>query len=410
MVLDEGGSFAGPADILVEDGVIREVGKGLHTTVESYDFSGQWVMPGMIDCHLHAIATTLDTMAMLRTPLSERILEAASILRRTLEAGVTYARDAGGIDVGIRNAVRRGLIPGPELQVVVAPLSETGGHFDGYLPGPAVQISTNYQIPDYPGQPRLVVDGLDEIRKTVRQLLRAGADWIKLCTTGGILSGTGAAPQFTREEILAAFAEAKRRRKPGMVHCYGGEGLRYALEGGVRSIDHGLLLTEEDAQLMAACGCWLVPTVTIQRDLQRWAAEGTLPAAAAGPLREAASHWGEAVKIARAHGVKIALGSDYITREQHGTNLREIAHVAEAGLTTEEALLAATRNGAELLGIGDRYGRIEPGYLFDAIVLDDDPSDLAFARQGKVGCVFKSGRPVVMNNRLKASIQTAIAS
>ena len=410
MVLDAGGDFTGPTDIAVVDGVVADIGRDLRVDAPSYDLRGLWVMPGMVDCHLHAIATSLDTMAMLRTPLSERILEAASILRRTLEAGVTYARDAGGIDAGIRNAVRRGLIPGPELQVVVAPLSETGGHFDGYLPGPAVQISTNYQVPDYPGQPRLVVDGPDEIRKTVRQLLRAGADWIKLCTTGGIMSGTGTAPQFTREEILVAFAEAERRGKPGMVHCYGGEGLRYALEAGVRSIDHGLLLTEEDAQLMAARGCWLVPTVTIQRDLQRWAAEGTLPAAASGPLREAASHWGEAVKIARAYGVKIALGSDYITREQHGTNLREIASVAEAGLTTEEALLAGTRNGAELLSIGDRYGRIAPGYAFDAILLDDDPGDLAFARQGKVGGVFKSGRPVVMNNRLKASIPTAIAS
>src|SRR2546425_7757376 len=117
MVLDEGGSFSGPADILVEDGVIRQVGKGLRTTVESYDFSGQWVMPGMIDCHLHAIATTLDTMELLRTPLSERVLEGASLLRRTLEAGVTFARDAGGIDPGIRNAVTRGYVPGPGLQV-----------------------------------------------------------------------------------------------------------------------------------------------------------------------------------------------------------------------------------------------------------------------------------------------------
>jgi imidazolonepropionase-like amidohydrolase len=106
--------------------------------------------------------------------------------------------------------------------------------------------------------------------------------------------------------------------------------------------------------------------------------------------------------------VKIALGTDFISREQHGPNLREIAAVADAGLTVEEALIAATRAGAELLGIGDRYGRIAPGYFFDAIVLDDDPSDLAFARQGKVGGVFKSGRPVVMNSRLKASIPTAV--
>jgi imidazolonepropionase-like amidohydrolase len=403
MVLDEGGSFSGPADILVEDGVIRQVGKGLHTSVESYDFSGQWVMPGMIDCHLHAIATTLDTMELLRTPLSERVLDAAGVLRRTLEAGVTYARDAGGIDAGVRNAVARKHVPGPDLQVALGALSQTGGHFDGYLAGPAMPMTTGYQIPDYPGRPPLVVDGPDEVQKAVRLLLRAGADWIKLCATGGIMSGTGAAPQFTREEIVMAVSEARRRGKPAMVHCFGGEGLRNALDAGVRSIDHGLLLTEEDARLMAARDCWLVPTVTILRDIQRWASAGKLSAAAADRVRELEPRFGQAVKIARAAGVKIALGTDFISREQHGTNLREIASVVDAGLSTEEALLAATRGGAELLGVGDRYGRIATGYAFDAIVLDDDPGDLAFARSGRVGGVFKAGRAVVQHPRLARS-------
>jgi len=400
MVLDEGGGFGGPSDIAVDGGVVVAVGREIRSDAQSYDFGGLWVLPGMVDCHLHAIATSLDTMIMLRTPLSERILEATSVLKRTLEAGVTYARDAGGIDAGVRNGVSRGLIPGPDLQVAVAPLSQTGGHFDGYLPGPAAQISTNYQIPDYPGHPRLVADGADEVRKTVRLLLRAGADWIKLCTTGGIMSGTGGAPQFTAEEIAAAFSEARRRGKPGMVHCFGGEGLRDAVDAGVRSIDHGLLLTEEDARQMATRGCWLVPTLTILRDLQGWATEGKLAPATTARVREVASHWGEAVMIARSFGVKIALGTDYITSEQQGTNLREIASVAEAGMTIEEALLAATQSGAELLGVGDRYGRIAPGYVFDAIVLDEDPSDLAFARTGRIGGVFKAGRPVVQHPRL----------
>jgi imidazolonepropionase-like amidohydrolase len=403
MVLDEGGSFSGPADILVEDGVVRQVGKGLHTTVGSYDFRGLWVMPGMVDCHLHAIATSLDTMELLRTPLSERVLDAAGVLRRTLEAGVTYARDAGGIDAGVRNAVARKHVPGPDLQVALGALSQTGGHFDGYLAGPAMPMTTGYQIPDYPGRPPLVVDGPDEVQKAVRLLLRAGADWIKLCATGGIMSGTGAAPQFTREEIVMAVSEARRRGKPAMVHCFGGEGLRNALDAGVRSIDHGLLLTEEDARLMAARDCWLVPTVTILRDIQRWASAGKLSAAAADRVRELEPRFGQAVKIARAAGVKIALGTDFISREQHGTNLREIASVVDAGLSTEEALLAATRGGAELLGVGDRYGRIATGYVFDAIVLDDDPGNLAFARSGRVGGVFKAGRAVVQHPRLARS-------
>jgi len=401
-VLDEGGGFDGPLDIAVDEGVVTKVGRDLRSDGPSYDFSGLWVMPGMVDCHLHAIATSLDTMEVLRTPLSERVLDAAGILRRSLEAGVTYARDAGGIDAGVRNGVQRGHVPGPNLQIALGALSQTGGHFDGYLAGPAVPITTGYQIPDYPGRPPLVVDGPDEIRKAVRQLLRAGADWIKLCTTGGIMSGTGAAPQFTKEEIVTAVSEARRRGKPAMVHCFGGEGLRNALEAGVRSIDHGLLLTEEDARLMAARDCWLVPTVTILRDLQRWASAGKVSAVAADRVRELVPRFGQAVKIARAAGVKIALGTDFISRDQHGTNLREIASVAEAGLSTEEALLAATRGGAELLGVGDRYGRIARGYVFDAIVLDADPGDLAFARSGQLGGVFKAGRAVVEHPRLAA--------
>ena len=402
MVLDQGGGFTGPLDIAVDDGVVTQVGRDLRSDAQSYDFRGLWVMPGMVDCHLHAIATSLDTMEMLRTPLSERVLDAAGILRRSLEAGVTFARDAGGIDAGVRNAVQRGHVPGPGLQVAVGALSQTGGHFDGFLAGPAVPLTTGYQVPDYPGRPPLVVDGPDEVRKAVRLLLRAGADWIKLCTTGGIMSGTGAAPQFTGDEIMTAVSEARRRGKPAMVHCFGGEGLRHSLEAGVRSIDHGLLLTEEDARLMAAGGCWLVPTLTILSDIQRWASAGKLSAAAAARVRELEPRFGQAVKIAQAAGVKIALGTDFISREQHGTNLREIASVADAGLSIEAALLAATRNGAELLGIGDRYGRVAQGYVFDAIVLDDDPADLAFARHGRVSGVFKAGRPVVEHPRLAA--------
>ncbi len=402
-MLDEGGGFTERCDVEVADGVVVRVGRDLRSEAESHDFRGLWVLPGMVDCHLHAIATSLDTMELLRTPLSERVLEAASVLRRSLEAGVTYARDAGGIDAGVRNAVHRGYVPGPELQVAVGALSQTGGHFDGYLAGPAMPMTTGYQVPDYPDRPPLVVDGPEEIRKTVRLLLRAGADWIKLCTTGGIISGTGAAPQFTKDEIMIAVSEAHRRGKPAMVHCFGGEGLRHALEAGVRSIEHGLLLTEEDAQLMAAQGCWLVPTLTILRDIQQWAAAGKLTPAAAARVRELEPRFGEAVRVARAAGVKIALGTDFISREQHGTSLREIASVADAGLSIEGALLAATRGGAELLGVGDRYGRIARGYVFDAIVLDEDPGDLAFAREGRIAGVFKAGRTVVEHPRLTRS-------
>jgi imidazolonepropionase-like amidohydrolase len=145
-----------------------------------------------------------------------------------------------------------------------------------------------------------------------------------------------------------------------------------------------------------------VPTLTIQRDIQEWAATGKLSPDATASVTQLKDRFGDSVKIARAAGVKIALGTDFISREQHAGNLREIASAVDAGLTVGEALLAATRSGAELLGMGDQVGRIAAGYWFDAIVLDHDPSDLAFARNARVQGVFKAGEAVVAHPRLEA--------
>jgi len=299
--------------------------------------------------------------------------------------------------------VERGFVPGPRLQVAVVALSQTGGHIDGFLPGPGFEISADYVIPEYPGRPPCVVDGVDDMRKVVREVLRAGCDWIKLCTTGGILSAhdDGDTPEFTVEEIEVAVFEAKRKGKGVMVHAFGGEGLDNAVRAGVRSVEHGIFLTEEQAKRMAAAGCSLVPTLAVLRDVIRWAEEGLLPDYAVQKALALKPRLGSAVRIAREHGVHIALGTDYVERNEHGRNLEEILLLHEAGLTVEEALLAATIRGAELCGVADRYGRIAPGYVFDAIVVDRDPSDLSiFAEPGAVAGVFKAGRPVVRHPRL----------
>ena len=407
MVLDEAGGFTGPVDVSVENGIVTGVGRNLPRGAgRDHDFHGLWVMPGMFDCHVHVVATSIDVMELLRTPLSERILEAGSILERMLKSGVTFARDAGGADVGVRRAVERGYVKGPQLQVAVAPISQTGGHFDGALAGPALDVSAGYQFPDYPGRPPILVDGVDEMRKAVRLRLRAGADWIKLTTTGGIMSahGSGTSPELTFDEIATAVAEAGRKGKGVMVHCFGGENLRNSVMAGVRSIEHGFFLTEADARLMAARGTWLVPTLSALRDVTDWAAEGKLPAYAAQKIKDLKLDLGAAVRIARENGVRIALGTDFISRDQQGRNLGEIALAADAGLSREEALLAATRGGAELCGVADRYGRIAAGYVFDAIAIDADPSDLAFARRGAVQGVFKAGMPVLPHERLEVRV------
>jgi imidazolonepropionase-like amidohydrolase len=409
--LDESGGFTGPVDVAVAEGRVVAVEPNTNLAdAPSVDFSGLWVMPGVFDCHDHVALSSLDSMELLRTPVTQWTLEAAQNLRRTLEGGVTFVRDAAGADAGMRESIERGYVRGPRLQVSVVAVSQTGGHIDGFLPGPGAEISADYVIPDYPGRPPYRVDGVDEMRRAARTILRSGADWIKLCTTGGVLSAhdQGEVAEFTLEEIRVAVFEATRKGKGVMVHAFGGEGLDNAVEAGVRSIEHGVFLTDDQAARMAASGCWLVPTLAILRDVIRWAEADLLPPYATRKALDLKPRIGGAVRIAREHGVRIALGTDYVSREQHGRNMEEIALLGEAGLTPEEALLAATIRGAELCGVARDYGRIAPGFAFDAIVLDEDPSDLTlFTRPDSVKGVFKDGVPLVTHPQIADALAAA---
>lgn len=409
-VLDERGGFAGPLDVHVHGGRVAAIGRNLRVREQAieHDFAGLWLMPGVFDCHDHVTWSTTDERELLRTPLTQWALESASNLRRTIEAGVTFVRDAAGADAGVREAVERGYVAGPRLQISLNLLCETGGHGDGFLQSPGFDWGIT---PAWPGRPPTLVDGVDEMRRVVRQLLRAGVDWIKLCATGGIVSphDSGEQPQFTEDEIRVAVAEAERKGKPVMAHAFGGEGLSAAVRAGVRSIEHGYYLTEEQAHEMARAGCWLVPTLAIIREVVHWAEEAAagrsspLPSYSVAKALSVKPLIGQAVQIAKAAGVPLAIGTDYIDRAQHGRNLEELLFMREAGLTVEETLLAATAGGARLCGVADRYGRVERGYVFDAIVLDADPGDLSmFAAPGAVKGVFKAGLAVVRHPRLRA--------
>lgn len=412
-ILDESGGFSGPVDVSVADGRIAAVESNATVSdgAVSVDCSDLWLMPGVFDCHDHLTFCSLDPTELMSTPITRWTLEASRNLARTLECGVTFVRDAAGADAGIRDSVERGFVPGPRIQISVVALCETGGHFDGFLPGPGIENSADYVIPDYPGRPPFVVDGADEMRVAVRRILRAGADWIKLCTTGGIASpfDDGDLPQFTGDELAVAVEEAARKGKWVMAHAFGGQGLDEAVAAGVRSIEHGIFLTEEQAARMAATGTWLVPTLAILRDVIQWADEpGRMPEYHVRKVRAIESRIGSAVRIAHEHGVRMALGTDFVARDQHGRNLEELALMHEAGLPAAETLLAATIRGAELCGVADRYGRIAPGYVFDAILLDEDPSDLSvFRRPGSVTGVFKGGAMVVEHPRFAYALGEA---
>lgn len=394
-VLEQDGGFSSETGVLVEDGVVTEVGPGVTAPdgAPAYDLSGLWLMPGVIDCHEHMAASTMDAGELLRTPVSYSTLETAVNARKTLDAGVTFVRDAGGADVGIKRAIDDGLVPGPRLHLSILVLSQTGGHGDMYServgldPDPIFRgiLST--------------VDGVDDMRVTVRRLLRAGADCIKLCTSGGVTSphDTPYDLGFTAEEIATAVFEAGRCGKPVMSHAIAGGGLDLAVANGVRSIEHGTMLTESQAAAMAAAGCWLVPTLSIIRDLIDSTLKGyeDKPLAASYALTkvlELRDSFGDCVRVAKAAGVRMGVGCDWIDRRQHGRNLEELPLLHEAGLSVEETLLAATARGAELCGVSDRYGRIAPGFVFDAIVLGRDPSHLSvFREKDVVREVFKAG-------------------
>jgi imidazolonepropionase-like amidohydrolase len=408
-VLEEDGGFGGPVDVVVEHGTIVAVEADASAPgAVSVDCDGLWVMPGVFDCHDHVAFSSFDQSELLRMPITQWALEAGRNLRRTLECGVTFVRDAAAADAGMREAVDRGIVAGPRLQISVVGLSETGGHWDGFLRGPGLELSADFTMPDYPGRPPYLVDGPDEMRRVVRQVLRAGADWIKICTTGGVASpyDDGELPQFTPAEIAVAVEEAGRKGKGVMSHAFGGEGIDNAVAAGVRSIEHGIFLTEEQAARMAAAGTWLVPTLAILRDIVQWAEEdpGSMPEYATRKALALKERLGTAVAIAREAGVRMAIGTDFVHRDQHGRNLEELVLMHAAGLTVEETLLAATIRGAELCGVADTYGRIAPGFAFDAIVLDVDPSDIGvFGRPESVTGVFKGGVPVVSHERFAAA-------
>ena len=402
-VLGPSGEFDGPLDVLVEDGGVAGVGAGLSTGAPSFAADGLFLMPGVFECHDHLTMSTLGVAECLSTPSTQLVLETARNARLTLEAGVTFVRDLAGLDRGIRDAFAHGYVPAPHVQTSIVMLSQTGGHGDGYLAGPGFEGSPS--MLGYPGRPPIVVDGEAAMRKVVRELLRGGADWIKLAATGGLVSefDQPLVAEFTREELAVAAFEAGRKGKPLAAHAYGGEGLTNAVEAGVRSIEHGGFLTEEQAILMAERGCWLVPTLAAMRDCLRFAEEGAFTPTQCRKVLELDLELGACVRVAKEHGVRLASGTDYITRRQHGRNLEELALMREAGLTPAEALLAATAGGAELCGVHDRSGRIAPGYLFDAILLDADPGDLScFHEPGAVTGVFKGGVVIVPHPQLAA--------
>ena len=387
-VLDGTGADPAIADVAVEDGRIVEVGPGLDGD-EVVDLDGKSLLPGLFDCHTHVVVTSIDTMRLLQTPISYRFLQAAKNLEATLRIGITTVRDAGGADLGIKQAVEDGLVPGPRMHISLSMLSQTGGHGDGWMPfGGTVSAL----LPKHPGVPETIVNGPDEMRQKVRELVRMGADVIKVATSGGVLSPRDKPTHahFRPEELEVLVEEATAAGIFVMAHAQAAPGIKNAIRAGIRSIDHGIYLDDEAIELMLDRGTWLVPTLVAPRGVIDAADAGaSIPAASVAKAREVVETHKASFARAVAAGVKVAMGTDSGVTP-HGQNLRELALMVEGGMTPMQALVATTSSAAELMGLGDELGTLEAGKRADLVVVDGDPLDVATLGD-RIDSVYKDG-------------------
>jgi imidazolonepropionase-like amidohydrolase len=365
------------AAVLVEGDRIAAVGPRARVAVppgtEVVDLGDRFVMPGLVDAHSHAsiIPGLGDQMGQMRQPVEPQLVRAVGNLRRHLRAGTTTLRVMGEehfLDVTLRQAIEASQLAGPRLLVACRGITATNGH----------------------GRALSAFDGEDQVRRGVRENLRAGADFIKVFATGGVSSTSRAGLDYavySRGEIRAAVEEAERVGTYVAAHAHAGKGLRLAVEEGVRTIEHGALVSDDDVELMIRREVWLVATLGIlfhptgieQGDAQR-------PAIMA-KLRQARELVTANFPRVLRSGVRLAVGTD----SMHGLLPFELAKLVELGLSPRDALLAATSRGAAACRVDDQVGTLEPGKVADLVGVPGDPlADIA--AMARVDFVMKAGR------------------
>jgi imidazolonepropionase-like amidohydrolase len=270
-------------------------------------------------------------------------------------------------------------------------ISQTGGHGDAWT----VSGSRVYLLPRHPGVPETLVDGPDEMRRMVRTLVRMGADVIKVATSGGVVSPRDKPTHahFRPSELEVLVEEANAAGIWVMAHAQAAPGIKNAIRAGIRSIEHGIYLDDEAISLMLERGTWLVPTLVAPRGVLDAAAAGaSIPEAAIGKAKEVVEIHRDAFRRAVDAGVKVAMGTDSGVTP-HGQNLRELALMVEGGMTPAQALVATSRSAAELMGLSDELGTLEPGKRADLVVVDGDPLDVATLTE-RVEAVYQDGARV----------------
>jgi imidazolonepropionase-like amidohydrolase len=349
--------------------------------------NGGTLLPGFIDAHVHlCLDGSPDPMtAFLNTSLAVSILKAANFARETLMAGVTTIRDMGakdGIDLGLRQAIRTGLVPGPRMLASGQPICMTGGH--GWQLGREA-------------------NGPEEVRKAAREQIKAGADIVKLMATGGVLTPAvePGSEQLTEAELRAGVEEAHKAGKKTATHAMGTKGILNALRAGIDSIEHGVYLDDEAVRLMKKRGVLLIPTLAALFQIESKGVKAGIPAFAVEKTLKVKPFHLESICLARQAGVAVAMGTDAGTPfNLHGENLQELQLLVQhCGFSPLEAIEAGTRVSAQVLGLEKELGTIEEGKFADLVVVDGDPLDdiNILLQRTSIRLVVHSGRIVNPN-------------
>lgn len=385
-------------DVVIENGLIKDLTRRAapSTDARRIDLKGRFLMPGLIDAHVHVYYPEVNGIFNDRLPITMVAHHAANLLRAMLARGFTSVRDTGGADSGLYWAIERGWVRGPRLFYCGTALSQTGGHGDRRRPNERdlCACGTGYQ-----GHIACTVDGVENIRLAVRERLRKGAHFIKIMGSGGV--ATPADPlhcaQYSSDEIMAAVDETQRHDSYVTAHVHPDEALRRCIKLGIRCIEHGTLISEETATLSAETGTAIVPTLAVINALTRFGRELDFPATSMAKLAEIEPVALTGLERMKRAGVMIGFGTDLIgplhIHQCIEFNLRRQV------LSPFEILRSATSVNASILGQGCRLGRITAGYSADLIVVDGNPlKDLScFTQNGEhVSLVIKGGEIMKM--------------
>ena len=356
--------------ILIQGDKIVSVGSDTQAPagaqMQVIDLPNATVLPGLIDAHTHLTMTTNFGYSRLAISIPREALNGARNARVTLDAGFTTVRNVGAsgfTDVALRDAINAGDVPGPRMLVSGPALSITGGHCDDNL------LPFEWHV-----QAEGVADGVEAVQHKTREIIKYGADLIKICATGGVLShgDNPQASQYTLEEMKAIVADAHRLGRKVAAHAHGAQGIRWASEAGVDSIEHGSYIDDAAIAEMKKNGTYLVPTLYLMDWFFENAEKIGTPAELIAKGHEVMPAARKNVARAFAAGVKIGFGTDAAVYP-HGLNAHEFAVYVKMGMTPLQAVQTATINDADLLGWSDKVGTIEPGKWADIIAVDGDP-------------------------------------